>query len=89
MGDSKRRFTHESLQDAKTVKTLLTALSKGFAKGELALGDEDGELTLKTAELMTVRIRAEREDGSCRVSLRVSWPDPTETPPPKGAPRIG
>ena len=36
-----KRFSHESMQDAKTIKTLLSALSKGFPKGELSLGDED------------------------------------------------
>ncbi|WP_424927275.1 amphi-Trp domain-containing protein [Amaricoccus tamworthensis] len=84
-----KRFTHESLQDAKTIKSLLNALSRGFSKGEMTLGDEDNELLLETADLMTVRIKGERTDGQCAVSLRVTWPDPKTTPgPKKGKPRI-
>mgnify|MGYP005988757767 CR=1 FL=1 len=75
-----QRFTHESLQDAKTVKTLLNALSKGLSKGEMTLSDEDQTLVLQTADLMTVRIRGERVDGHCTVSLRVTWADPQASP---------
>ncbi|WP_108258846.1 amphi-Trp domain-containing protein [Mangrovicoccus ximenensis] len=88
MADKTTRFSHDSLQDAKTIKTLLTALSKGFSKGELTLGDDDSEMVLQTAGLMNLRLRAEREDGECRVSLRVSWTDPAAEPAQKGAPKI-
>ncbi|MDF1716145.1 MAG: amphi-Trp domain-containing protein [Antarcticimicrobium sp.] len=88
MSDARNRFSHESLQDAKAIKTLLTALAKGFSKGEMTLGDEDDELVLKTAGLMTVRIKGEREDGQCEVNLRIRWSDPSEPSPQKGKPRI-
>ncbi|APZ54154.1 amphi-Trp domain-containing protein [Salipiger abyssi] len=88
MADENRRFTHESLQDAKTIKTLLSALSKGFSKGEMHLGDGEEELVLKTADLLNLRIKAEREDGRCEVSLRVSWADPEAPVQRKGSPRI-
>lgn len=88
MGSSNRRFTHESLQDAKTIKALLTALSRGFSKGEMTLGDDDDQLVLKTGGLMNLRIRAEQEDGRCELRLRVSWSDPDQIAAPKGTPRI-
>lgn len=88
MGSSNKRFSHESLQNAKTIKALLTALAKGFSKGEMVLGDDDDTLVLKTADLMNVRIKGEVEDGKSQVSLRVTWTDPSETPPRKGTPRI-
>ena len=88
MGGSTRRFSHESLQDSKTIKTLLTELAKGFGKGEMVLGDGEEELALKSGGLMTVRVKAEREGGRCQFSLRVSWPDPEAPPRTKGAPRI-
>lgn len=88
MGGSSRRFTHESLQDAKSIRTLLSELSKGFAKGEMTLSDDEGELVLNTGGLMNVRVKAEREAGRCQFSLRVSWSDPEEAPRAKGAPRI-
>lgn len=76
MADNDARFVHESLQDAKTVKTLLNALSKGFAKGEMTLSDEENELTLQTAELVNVRITAARENGQCSFNLCVTWAEP-------------
>ncbi|WP_163846948.1 amphi-Trp domain-containing protein [Pseudooceanicola aestuarii] len=88
MGTSDRQFLHESLQDAKTVKTLLTALAKGFSNKEITLGDDTDELVMTTADLMTVRIKADRQGPDCQVSLRVSWTDPTERKPETGAPRI-
>ena len=86
---SDKRFSHESLQDAKTIQTLLNALSKGFGKGEMTLSDDDDALVLQTADLMTVRIKGERAEGRCNVSLRVSWADPVVTTPKKaGTPRV-
>ncbi|MBN7783312.1 amphi-Trp domain-containing protein [Ponticoccus gilvus] len=73
---SDKRFSHESLQDAKTIKTLLSALTKGFGKGEMTLSDDDDSLVLQTGELMTVRIKGERAEGRCSVGLRISWADP-------------
>ena len=76
MAENDARFVHESLQDAKTIKTLLNALSKGFAKGEMTLSDEDDALVLRTADLINVRIKAARENGQCSVNLRVTWAEP-------------
>lgn len=88
MSDGNGRFTHESLQDAKTIKTLLAALSKGFSKGEMTLGDEDDALVLTPTGLLNVRIKAERADGKCEFSLRVTWSDPSKPAPQKQKPRI-
>ncbi|OSP53767.1 amphi-Trp domain-containing protein [Pseudoruegeria sp. SK021] len=86
---SHERFSHESLQDAKTIKTLLDALSKGFSKGEMTLSDDEGALVMQTADLLTIRIKGERLDGHCSVSLRVVWPDPEAAPSgSSGKPRI-
>lgn len=84
-----KRFVHESLQDAQTIKSLLGALAKGLAKGEVTLADDKAELLLKTAGLLTVRIKAAQEDGQNEINLRLRWSDP-DCPPPaaQGAPRI-
>lgn len=88
MSEGNGRFSHESMQDAKTIKTLLSALAKGFSKGELTLGDEDDELLLKTAKLLNVRIKGERDDGQCEFNLKVTWTDPTQQSLRKAKPRI-
>ena len=42
----------------------------------------------KTADLMTVRIKAERQGPDCQLNLRISWTDPSESRPETGTPRI-
>lgn len=88
MAKDNTRFTHESLQDAKSIKALLAALTKGFAKGELILGEDEDELVLAPHGLMTVRLKAEREGGRSQVNLRVSWTDEAATLPKKGSLKI-
>lgn len=88
MASDNARFTHESLENAKNIKELLNALSKGFAKGEMTLGDGDDELVLKTGGLMEVKIKAAREGGRCKVDLRVVWNDPDAKRPNKDALKI-
>ena len=88
MGDSNNRFKHESLQDAKTIKALLTSLASGFSKGDMKLGDDKKEIVLKPDGLMNVRIRAEREDGTSKFSLSVSWSDASDNARSKGTPRV-
>ena len=88
MSDTNDRFKHESLQDAKTLKSLLTSLAKGFSKEGLTLGDENSEITLKPEGLMSVRIRAEQADGNSRLSLNVSWSDGSGSKRPKRAPWV-
>ena len=56
--------------------------------GELTLSDDDDELVLETGELMNLRIKAEREDGQCEFSLKVSWKDPRDSAPKKKTPSI-
>lgn len=82
------KFRHESLQDRKSIRTLLDALSKGIGKGELALVDGEDELLLPLDGLMTLRLKADRSDGQCKVDLRISWSEQQVAPAKKTAPTI-
>ncbi|WP_071673436.1 amphi-Trp domain-containing protein [Nioella nitratireducens] len=73
------KFRHESLQDRKTIKALLTALTKGIGAGEITFGEDDKTLVLPVDGLMTLRIKADRSDGACRVDLRISWTEDNDT----------
>lgn len=73
------KFRHESLQDRKTIKALLVALTKGVGAGEITLSDGDKDLVLPVEGLMTLRIKADRSDGACRVDLRISWTEDNDT----------
>lgn len=81
------KFRHESLQDRKTIKALLNALTKGIGSGNITLSDGDKELILPIEGLMTLRIKADRSDGACRVDLRISWTEETAAKS-KNAPQI-
>ena len=81
------KFQHESLQDRKTMKALLAALTKGIGAGEITLSDGEKDLVLPVEGLMTLRIRADRSDGACRVDLRISWTEDNDIES-KSAPQI-
>ncbi|MBY8974510.1 amphi-Trp domain-containing protein [Rhodobacteraceae bacterium NNCM2] len=88
MSNSDGKFRHESLQNRKTIKALLEAVTKGIAKGELTLNDDGNELTLVPDGLLTLRIKADKADGNCRLDLRLSWSEESATPQNKKAPKI-
>ncbi|MQQ10196.1 amphi-Trp domain-containing protein [Epibacterium sp. SM1979] len=88
MGYADGKFRHESLQDRKTIKSLLEALTKGISKGELTLGEGDDELVLPVDGLMTLRLKADRSDGQCKVDMRISWSEQQEKPAKSAAPTV-
>lgn len=69
------KFRHESLQDRKSIRALLDSIAKGIGKGELTLADGNDELVLPLDGLLTLRVKADRADGNCRIDLRISWRD--------------
>ncbi|MBO6892688.1 MAG: amphi-Trp domain-containing protein [Roseibium sp.] len=73
-------FRHESIQSRKSIKALLEAVTKGIGKGELTLGDGEDELVLAPDGLITLRVRAERSNGSNRIDLRMTWTEAAEAP---------
>lgn len=72
-------FRHESIQNRKSIKALLDAITKGIGKGELTLSDDGDVLVLQPEGLMTLRIKADRSDGANRLDLRLSWTETAET----------
>jgi amphi-Trp domain-containing protein len=73
MKRGKLSFRHESLQDAKTIKGILKALSDGLAKGKLSFSDADDRIELRPEGLMNLKITARQEDNLNRITLRVTW----------------
>ncbi len=73
MKRGKLSFRHESLQDAKTIKGILKALSDGLAKGKLSFSDADDRIELRPDGLMNLKITARQEDNLNRITLRVTW----------------
>jgi amphi-Trp domain-containing protein len=73
MKSGKLSFRHESLQDAKTIRGVLKALTDGLAKGKLSFSDDDDSIELEPKGLMNLKITASKEDSMNRVNIRVSW----------------
>lgn len=73
MKRGKLSFRHESLQDAKTIKAILKALTEGMASGKLSFSDADDSIELHPAGLMNLKITARQEDNLNRVNIRITW----------------
>lgn len=73
MTNDKTRFRHQSLQDRKSVQSLLKAITKGIAKGNLEFRDEEGEITLLPEGLLNLKVTARREGSRDRLDIQVSW----------------
>lgn len=84
MSNGDGSFRHESIQSRKSIKSLLEAITKGIGKGELTLGDDGDEIVLEPDGLITLRVRAERSEGSNRIDLRMTWTDVNTQPAGNG-----
>ena len=73
------RFRHESLQDAESVQTLLSALVDGVAKGKIVLEDEDGTMLMKPKGLANLKISASQDDKKNRLYVRLTWYESSDT----------
>lgn len=73
MKQGDKSFRHESLQDTKSIRRMLKALTDGFDKGALKFSDEDGEIVLEPEGLLQLKLTASETDGRQRVNIRVTW----------------
>jgi amphi-Trp domain-containing protein len=73
MRQSKNRFRHESLQDAKTIQEILKSITKGLAKGKLTFSDEDGEIVMEPEGLLNLKVSASQDESEHRLNIRVTW----------------
>ncbi len=69
----KKSFRHESLQDSKTLQTLLNAITEGLAKGKLKFSDEDDEILFHPEGLMRLKLSASQDNHRQSFNLKVSW----------------
>ena len=72
------RFRHESLQDGESVERLLSALTKGIAKGKIVLEDEDGKMVMEPKGLANLKISASQDEKKNRLYIRLTWYDDKE-----------
>ncbi|MFO8025901.1 amphi-Trp domain-containing protein [Thiohalophilus sp.] len=79
MQHSKDNFRHESLQDSKTIQSILKAITKGLAKGELTFNDEDGEIVMHPNGLLNLKVTATQDEFKHRLNIRITWQSEDKT----------
>ena len=73
MAQGKNSFRHESLQDKRSIKKILKAVTAGIGKGKLTFSDEDGVLEMEPEGLLNLKLKAERDETRNRVTIRITW----------------
>ena len=74
-------FKHESLQDRRSIKKYLKAVTDGVSKGTLSLSDDTNDLTLSPDGLirLNVEVRGERDRRELNITLDWKEDRPEET----------
>ncbi|WP_417830664.1 amphi-Trp domain-containing protein [Terasakiella sp.] len=68
-----QRFKHESLQDSKTIATLLNALTNAISDGKIVMEDSNASLTMEPKGLLHFKLSASKEDDQNRLNIKISW----------------
>jgi len=83
MSSNKQNFTHISLQDKRSIKKILQAVTEALDKGEMTFKDDTDHILLSPEGLMRLKISAETLDNHQQFSLKVSWDRAAKQKPPK------
>jgi amphi-Trp domain-containing protein len=78
--DAPEKFEHSSMQTAQSIGAYLEALSKAIRSGALRVGAGDQSLELRPSGVLGLEVKAKRDDGRGRLSLRVEWHEEEEGP---------
>lgn len=73
MKQIKKQFSHDSLQDADSIKAILKAITAGLGKGKVVLSDDSDEIILEPQGLLNLKVSASQDEDRCSLTLRVSW----------------
>ncbi|WP_033070147.1 amphi-Trp domain-containing protein [Thalassospira australica] len=73
MKQIKKQFSHDSLQDANSIKAILKAITTGLGKGKVVLSDDQDEIILKPEGLLNLKVSASQDEDRSSLTLRVSW----------------
>jgi amphi-Trp domain-containing protein len=71
--DKEDLFEHVSLQDRKSIKKYLKALTNGVGNGMLSLADNDGEITLSPDGLIRLNVSVRRVDHRHELHIVLDW----------------
>jgi len=66
-------FKHVSLQDRKSIKKYLKAVTDGVGNGMLSLADNDGEITVSPDGLIRLNVRVSSERDRRELHIILDW----------------
>ena len=67
------RFTHESLQDSRSITKIIESLAQGMERGKLTFHENSGEITLKPEGLLNFKIKISQEEEYQEIKLQIRW----------------
>ncbi|MCU7835876.1 MAG: amphi-Trp domain-containing protein [gamma proteobacterium symbiont of Taylorina sp.] len=73
MRQSKKTFSHLSLQDAKSIQPILKSIIKGLSAGEMTFSDEEDEIKLKPEGLLRFKVSASESETKHQLNIKISW----------------
>ena len=73
MKQIKKQFSHDSLQDADSIKAILKAITNGVGKGKVVLSDDQDNIILEPEGLLNLKVSASQDEGRSSLTLRISW----------------
>lgn len=71
--DKNELFEHISLQDRKSIRKYLKAVTDGVGNGVLSLADNDGEVTLSPDGLIRLNVRVHKEMDRRELHISLDW----------------
>jgi amphi-Trp domain-containing protein len=66
-------FKHESLQDLKSIRQYLVAITEGLEAGRVDLSDENGQLELHPSGLLNLELKAKRRGNQAKLQIKLTW----------------
>jgi len=72
--DTKQRiFGHESLQDRKSIKNYLKAVTDGVSRGVLSLADNANQITLSPDGLIRLNVEVQGDRNRRKLLIALDW----------------
>jgi len=75
----KKEFSHDSVQDTRSIGEYLRALIDGFDNGRIYLRTGDREMVLRPNNALQFSIRAKKKGYKSKISIKVAWKDVMES----------
>jgi len=72
-------FSHESLQNRKTIIKYLKAINDGIAKGALSFADDTGEITLTPDGVIRLKVNVLKQDNARELQISFNWKEKDAT----------